>query len=217
MPPLIAERWGWDQLLDKRHATHTFSICNKCAKKRRLNPRCLDYAMLDRALKKSGQHEFIVHNQDGKRMTHREYLVEKKRAERRQRKVLGGKKAQRSRYAQQYTSLLHLLKTEFACVKYQRKRSEQELEQQTQANDHNNTNANTHDRATLIYSYVNAYTEHLQALRSAIHDAQKDHRKAKAMPTDYINPDSLPTRTARQLHQTLTNKEQGRVSSKYLY
>ena len=194
--PLLLEKWGWDKLLDKRHATHTFNTCNKCAKKERLFPRCFDYDRYDRALKLTGQHEYIVITKDGERMTQRELMVKQKREKRREGKIKGGKKAQRTRYRQQYLELHKQLRAEIACVKYQRTRMK-----------HLTPNA---------HAYLIAYTEHLKTLIDSLLIAKEAPMKPKQTPADYVNPDSLPTRNANQYYKTLSSLERERVSSKYL-
>jgi hypothetical protein len=194
--PLMLEKWGWDKLLDKRNATHIFKTCNKCAKKERLFPRCFDYDRYDRTLKTTGQHEYIVITKDGERMTQRELMVKQKREKRREGKVKGGVKAQRTRYRQQYIDLHKQIRTELAKVKYQRTKM-QGLTPNAKA-------------------YLIAYVAHLQSITDTILINKQEARKAKQTPNDYINPDSLPTRTAHQYYATLTSLERERVSSKYL-
>lgn len=194
--PLLVEKWGWDKLVDKRNASHTFKTCNSCAKKSRLSPRCLDYDRYERALKATGQYEFMVQTPEGETMTQREYMVKQKREERRQGKVKGGIKAQRTRYRQQYLNLHKQIRSEQAATKYQRTRMK-------------NLSPNA-------LAYLIAYTEHLKALIDTILIDKQEARKAKQTPNDYVNPDSLPTRTAHQYYQTLTSLERERVTSKYL-
>ena len=195
--PLMLEKWGWDKLLDKKNATHVFSTCNKCAKKLRLFPRSLRYDMYDRTLKATGQHEYIVLTKDGERMTQREYLIQQKREKRREGKVKGGKKAQRTRYRQQYLELHKALRTELAKVKYQRTKMQ-------------GLTPNAH-------AYLFAYTEHLKTLIDTIILNKNEPRKPKQTINQYVNPNSLPTRNANQYYKTLSSLEKERVSSKYLH
>lgn len=196
VPPLLLEKWGWDKLLDKKNATHTFKTCNKCAKKERLAPRCFDYDRYDRALKATGQYEFVVITKEGEKITQRELMVRQKREKRKEGKIKGGKKAQRTRYRTAYENLTKQLRAEIACVKYQRTRM-QGLTPNTLA-------------------YLTAYTEHLVSIRENIIIDKQAPRKPKQTIDQYINPDSLPTRNARQHHENLTSLEKERVSSKYL-
>ena len=194
--PLLLEKWGWDRLLDKKNSTHIFKVCNRCAKKDRLFPRCFDYDRYDRALKLTGQHEFVVITKDGERMTQRELMVQQKREKRREGKIKGGKKAQRTRYRQQYIELHKQLRAEIACVKYQRTKMQ-----------HLSPNA---------HAYLLAYAVHLQSIIDTMLLDKNEPRKPKPTPADYVNPNSLPTRTAYQYYETLSSLEKERVSSKYL-
>ena len=194
--PLLLEKWGWDKLLDKRNASHTFSNCNKCAKKQRLFPRCFDYDAYDRALKATGQYEFMVRTKDGEKMTQREYLVKQKREQRRQGKVMGGKKAQRTRYRDDYAVQVKQIRTEVAKVKYQRTKME-----------------GLTPEGVL---FLEAYAAHLVSLRENLQLHKQDSLKPKPNITDYINPLSLPTQQARQTHANLMGGERDRLSSKYL-
>ena len=195
--PLLLEKWGWDKLLDKKNASHVFRVCNRCAKKERLSPRCFDYDRYDRALKATGQYEFIVVTKEGEKITQRELMVREKREKRRQGKIKGGRKAHRSRYRTAYEELTKQLRTELAKVKYQRTQMQGLSEG--------------------MVLYLGAYVAHLVSVRENIIIDKQAPRKPKPTPTDYINPDSLPTKQSRQTYENLTSLEKERVSSVYLY
>ena len=192
VPPLLMEKWGWNKLLDKRRATYAFNTCNACAKKRRH----VNYDRLDATLKATGQHEYTVITKDGKKMTHREYLLKKKREEGRARKVESGKRIQRNRYKDAYAPLQNKLKSEIAKVKYQR--------------------LGMKGLSGEAQNYLTHYAEHLRSIRENIINSKQDARKPKHSPADYINDNALPTRRARQAYDKLGGVEHERVSSTYL-
>ena len=192
VPPLLMQKWGWDKLLDKRGATHTFSTCNQCAKKKRT----MNYDRYDSALKALGRHEFIVQTKDGEKITHRAYLIKQKREEGRARKVISGRKVQRKKHAPAYATIQAKLKTEIAKVKYQRTRMENLTEQ--------------------ARNYLTHYHNHLISLRDNIINLKQEARKPHPDPTHYINPNALPTKQARQAYNELGGVERERVSSTYL-
>lgn len=189
---LLMQKWGWADLLDKRNATYTFNTCNQCAKKKRP----MNYDRYDSALKATGQHEFIVQLPTGETMTHREYLIKKKRNEGRARKVESGKRLQRNRHKDAYLPLQNKLKTELAKTKYQRTRMENLTEQ--------------------AQNYLTHYTEHLVSLRENILACKADGRKPRPNPADYINDNAMPTKQARQEYNKLGGVERERVSKTYL-
>ena len=186
------QKWGWDKLLDKRRATYTFSTCNYCAKRKRP----LNYDRYDATLKATGRHEFVVQLPTGETMTQRELLIKQKRAEGRARKVESGKRIQRNRHKDAYIPLQNKLKSEVAKVKYQRTRMENLTEQ--------------------AQNYLTHYTEHLASIRENIIENKQSGRKPKPSPADYINPNAIPTRQAREQHNKLGGVERERVSKTYL-
>ena len=192
VPPLLMQKWGWDKLLDKRGATYTFSTCNQCAKRKRP----LNYDRYDATLKATGRHEFVVQLPTGETMTQRELLIKQKRVEGRARKVISGRKVQVKKQAAAYTPLQNKLKSELAKVKYQRTRMENLTEQ--------------------AQNYLTHYAEHLFSLREHILACKANGRKPKPSPTDYANPNALPTKQARQAYTKLGGVELERVSSTYL-
>ena len=196
VPPLLLEKWGWDKLIDKRNAKHTFTNCNACAKKKRLRPKGMDYNRYDAELKATGKHEFVVQLPDGEKITERELIIRQTREQRRQGKVRGAHKARTTRYKTQYETLQNKIKTEIAKVKYQRT----EMGNLTQE----------------AKDYLNYYIEHLTSIRTSIVNAKADALKPKQTPADYINPEAIPTRQAREQHNKLGGIERERVSSAYL-
>lgn len=198
---LQAAAWGWDEMQDKKNALFTSNECNKCATKRAHRARYFDYTAYDRKLYLSGKYEFMVKdprfpNRGDKFITQRQAMVLAVKQERLQRKVEGGRKAIRSRYADDYTRLLKQVTAEIARVKYQRNKME--------------------TRTPEACIYLDEYTAHLKLVRENIKLEKQAALKPKDSPVQYVNHDALLTQNAKALYRSLRGGEREIVASKFL-
>ena len=198
---LQAASWGWDEMRDKRGALFTSNECNKCATKRANRARYFDYTAYDQKLYLLGRYEYMVKdprfpNRGDKFITKRQEMVMRVRQERLQKKVEGGKKAIRSRYADDYAELTKQITAEIARVKYQREKMD----------------GITSDAKV----YLHEYASHLKAIRESIKLEKKAALKPKDSPINYINHDALITANAKAIYRNLSGHEREVVACKYL-
>lgn len=198
---LQAVAWGWDEMRDKKDALFTSNECNKCATKRAKRARYFDYTAYDQKLYLTGRYEFMVKDprfpkRGDKFITQRQAMVLAMRNERLQRKVKGGRKAIRNRYAEDYANLTKQVTAELARIKHQ---------------------ANKMDKITDEGRvYLEEYVEHLKLVRENIKLEKKAALKPKESPVHYVNHESLITQNAKALYSNLKGGEREIIASKYL-
>lgn len=114
---LQAERWGWNELRDKKHAVYTGKDCNECAAERKRTSNYFDYVAYEKELQLTGRYEYEVpdpryplyHN---KYIPKRQAMVLEMRAKRGEGKVRGGIKGYRKRQQPVYAAHLKAIRVE---------------------------------------------------------------------------------------------------------
>lgn len=197
---LEAKRWGWDKMRDKKYARYMGKECNECAVARRAKSvdKAFDYEAYNLALLATGRYETVVPHPTLKHtfITHREFLVMKKREERRKRRVKSGRKVYAKRQAPVYAAFLKALRNERARIKAKMKA------------------ATTSEK---VRDFCEAYLEYLVAVAEAI-DYERVYKvvQPKEVIQDYAPHSVKLFKDTRERWQKLGGGDREHINARYL-
>ena len=199
---LQAERWGWNDLMDKTRAVYTGKDCNECAAERKRTSTYFDYAAYEKELQLTGRYEYLVpdpryplhHN---KFIPKRQAMVHELRAKRGEGKVRGGVKGYRKRQAPVYAEHLKAIRNERQRV-YGWKKQMKNL-------------------TAAALTFANEYDEYLVSLAFRIKD-EKTLKLVQAKPyvENYIMPDAPLEKEIAAKFRALYAVERDRLKPRYV-